>query len=997
MHCIFCSSFGIHSVYQCDPYFDCEYCSGFVCFIVSFHMRVIDVVLIGLGLDQFSSGHFALRLAEPRALPGTSACEVHWLHPALRMGQVTRRYLRRPQRSVLPFRYELRIRFIPKDMREMYQTEMSAFLYFYEQLTGDYIDHVAWKIDADTALECGALMLRKRFPALTPANVEKKFNFKAIEQEGGLLRYLPEAMVVSTKKKTLQKQIIASVKKVAVLSELECVFQFIHIMMKIVKFDAEVFRASIGHGWTQPVELYIGDKCGIACKTENSNALTQLAKLRNVVDICVRRIDGTSDKGLVRLRISAQTAPLMITVPTVSLGESMAHLINGYQAMYRHQGDVWSVQDLLNTNHRHTSRTRRAQTLSPQVQRHQALIQQQAATRSVPFARAVPISTRHHHSHHGPRRQRNTSSSNSDDYAKSMTPMGVPNTFLERNSVQLEELIGDGLFGIVYRGSYTDRRTHRRMPVAVKVCKDDGETGDLELANKFLLEEAYTMQQFRHPHVIRLMGICTGPHPGKADDSSSDDSRHSPKHPNNNNNNVMHPLAASVWIVMELAPLGELRTYLQRERAIINLEVQLLFAKQIASATAYLHSNGFVHRDIAARNCLVTSPRCLKLSDFGMSKMLAEEEVYTSSSGKLPIKWMAPESLNYRRFTAQSDVYSLGVCIWEILMHGIKPWQGIRNHEVIKKIEAGETLARPPDCPLALYDMLRAMWVIDENFRMTAAEAMHFLEHLLDELLSGKPAAELTVPDFHMIRQKISALHPPRRQPDHRRQSIPDVLNVDASQVPTSTLWRAMESQRQQCEEDEKWLEGETGDTCPSPISSSTPVPPPVTTSKSNPSPKPKPRPQKSIELDRASDSVHEAVLRVVQAVTHLTKTYSINMSNDDFVAEIKVITNELSTLFADSVKDIQKMAPEDRKRVEMVEGLLGTDLKNMTTAMAHVVKEGGSEKTKCDFHRREVLKTAHMLAVNCKHFLDSVDEARLRSGIARLRTRSPPPTIHMV
>jgi serine/threonine protein kinase len=166
---------------------------------------------------------------------------------------------------------------------------------------------------------------------------------------------------------------------------------------------------------------------------------------------------------------------------------------------------------------------------------------------------------------------------------------------------------------------------------------------------------------------------------------------------------------------------------------------------------------------------------------------------------------MAPECLNYRKFTTQSDVYSLAICIWEILMHGIKPWQGIRNHEVIKKIEAGEILQRPSECPLALYDMLRAMWVIDENFRMTAIETTHFLEHLLEEIDEGKKFSELTVPDFHTLRKKMEALP---KTSNVRKKSIP-VLNIDASEIPTSTLWRAMECQRQQCEEDEKWLEGE--------------------------------------------------------------------------------------------------------------------------------------------------------------------------------------------
>ena len=73
-------------------------------------------------------------------------------------------------------------------------------------------------------------------------------------------------------KKQLQKNIIIAVKKIAMFSELECVFKFMGQLMKIVKFDSEVFRASVGLGWTSPTELYVGERCGIAYKTENSSA-----------------------------------------------------------------------------------------------------------------------------------------------------------------------------------------------------------------------------------------------------------------------------------------------------------------------------------------------------------------------------------------------------------------------------------------------------------------------------------------------------------------------------------------------------------------------------------------------------------------------------------------------------------------------------------------------------------------------------------------------------
>lgn len=83
---------------------------------------------------------------------------------------------------------------------------------------------------------------------------------------------------------------------------------------------------------------------------------------------------------------------------------------------------------------------------------------------------------------------------------------------------------------------------------------------------------------------------------------------------------------------MELADEGELRTYLNREKnsPALDLSVQILFAHQLASALTYLHSRQFIHRDVAARNCLVANPRCVKISDFGLSRLInSEEEIYT--------------------------------------------------------------------------------------------------------------------------------------------------------------------------------------------------------------------------------------------------------------------------------------------------------------------------------------------------------------------------------
>ena len=208
---------------------------------------------------------------------------------------------------------------------------------------------------------------------------------------------------------------------------------------------------------------------------------------------------------------------------------------------------------------------------------------------------------------------------------------------------------------------------------------------DASMAEKFL-EEAYIMQQFDHQHIIKLIGICS---------------------------------QSPIWIVMELAQHGELRAYLQSTKNQLELSTLVLFSHQLSTALSYLESKNFVHRDIAARNVLVSSHDCVKLADFGLSRWIDTDTYYKASKGKLPIKWMAPESINFRRFTTASDVWMFGVCAWEILMMGVKPFQGVRNSEVIAKLEDGERLALPPGCPPRLYSIMSSCWAYEPSNRPT--------------------------------------------------------------------------------------------------------------------------------------------------------------------------------------------------------------------------------------------------------------------------------------
>ncbi|GLD74538.1 focal adhesion kinase 1-like isoform X3, partial [Lates japonicus] len=250
---------------------------------------------------------------------------------------------------------------------------------------------------------------------------------------------------------------------------------------------------------------------------------------------------------------------------------------------------------------------------------------------------------------------------------------------IQRDRIELGRCIGEGQFGDVHQGVYISPE-NPALSVAVKTCKNS--TSD-SVREKFL-QEALTMRQFDHPHIVKLMGVIT-------------------ENP--------------VWIIMELCTLGELRSFLQVRKYSLDLATLILYSYQLSTALAYLESKRFVHRDIAARNVLVSTVDCVKLGDFGLSRYMEDSSYYKASKGKLPIKWMAPESINFRRFTTASDVWMFGVCMWEILMYGIKPFQGVKNNDVIGRIENGERLAMPPQCPPTLYSLMTKCWSYDPSKR----------------------------------------------------------------------------------------------------------------------------------------------------------------------------------------------------------------------------------------------------------------------------------------
>uniref|UniRef100_A0A8C4W9N2 Tyrosine-protein kinase n=1 Tax=Gopherus evgoodei TaxID=1825980 RepID=A0A8C4W9N2_9SAUR len=249
---------------------------------------------------------------------------------------------------------------------------------------------------------------------------------------------------------------------------------------------------------------------------------------------------------------------------------------------------------------------------------------------------------------------------------------------LNHEDVLLGERIGRGNFGEVFSGRLLADNT----PVAVKSCR---ETLPPELKAKFL-QEARILKQYSHPNIVKLIGICTQKQP--------------------------------IYIVMELVQGGDFLTFLRSEGQQLKVKELLKMTANAAAGMEYLESKHCIHRDLAARNCLVTEKNSLKISDFGMSRE-EEDGIYASTGGmkQIPVKWTAPEALNYGRYSSESDVWSFGILLWEAFSLGAIPYSNLSNTQTREAIEQGRRLDPPEQCPEDVYRLMQRCWEYDPRKR----------------------------------------------------------------------------------------------------------------------------------------------------------------------------------------------------------------------------------------------------------------------------------------
>ncbi|KAK1171885.1 tyrosine-protein kinase Fyn isoform X2 [Acipenser oxyrinchus oxyrinchus] len=254
-----------------------------------------------------------------------------------------------------------------------------------------------------------------------------------------------------------------------------------------------------------------------------------------------------------------------------------------------------------------------------------------------------------------------------------------------RESLLLEKKLGAGCFADVWYGTWNGT-----TKVAVKTLKPG------TMSPESFLEEAQIMKKLRHDKLVQLYAVVS---------------------------------EEPIYIVTEYMCKGSLLDFLKDgEGRALKLPNLVDLAGQVAAGMAYIERMNYIHRDLRSANILVGDNLVCKIADFGLARLIEDNEYTARQGAKFPIKWTAPEAALYGKFTIKSDVWSFGILLTELVTKGRVPYPGMNNREVLEQVERGYRMPCPQDCPSSLHEIMVQCWKKDPEERHTFEYLQAFLE-----------------------------------------------------------------------------------------------------------------------------------------------------------------------------------------------------------------------------------------------------------------------------
>uniref|UniRef100_A0A8C5H2Z1 Inactive tyrosine-protein kinase 7 n=1 Tax=Gouania willdenowi TaxID=441366 RepID=A0A8C5H2Z1_GOUWI len=272
-----------------------------------------------------------------------------------------------------------------------------------------------------------------------------------------------------------------------------------------------------------------------------------------------------------------------------------------------------------------------------------------------------------------------------------------------RTNLQTITTLGKGEFGEVLLSKAKGiEESEEETVVLVKSLQTRDEQLQLDFRR-----EAEMFAKLSHPSVVRLLGLCREAEPH--------------------------------YMILEYYDLGDLKQFLRISKSKddkvksqpISTKTKVSICTQVAQGMEHLSNHRFVHKDVAARNCLINSQRRVKVSSLSLSKDVYNSEYYHYRQAWIPLRWLPTESVFEDDFSTKSDVWAFGVLMWEVFSLGEMPYTKLSDDEVLEGLQSGKLKLPVPDgCPSKIYKLMSRCWALSLKERPSFTDIVHALGEL---------------------------------------------------------------------------------------------------------------------------------------------------------------------------------------------------------------------------------------------------------------------------